>query len=141
MSDYTMSRMPGGCHPKAGTPMPSAHLWAWARVVSSGADGHSTKSAPIRNAQGVALGDRLAQKLHERRVDARVRDAAGRENKPHPCLLYVAVMTPSSRAGRTDAREDRLDTTAKLIAVTTPQPPARTTGMSARANCADRPDR
>jgi hypothetical protein len=33
------------------------------------------------HAEGVALVDRLAQELHERRVDAGVRDAAGREKK------------------------------------------------------------
>ena len=56
-----------------------------------------------RDAERVALGDRLAEQVDERRVDARVRDAAGREKKPHACLLYVAVMTLSSRAARSGA--------------------------------------
>src|SRR5713226_7892853 len=71
----------------------------------------------------VALADRLAEKLHERRVDAWVRDASGREKKPHACLLYVAVMTLSSRAARSGAGEYRPDTVARLIAVATPQAP------------------
>ncbi len=38
---------------------------------------------PCRDAQSVGLGDRLAQQFDERRMDARVPDAGGREKKFH----------------------------------------------------------
>jgi hypothetical protein len=80
----------------------------------------------------VALGDRLAEKLHKRRADARVRDASGREKKPHACLLYVAVMTllESREIG---CMGYRLDTIAKLIPVATPQAPRMHIGRSGRS--------
>jgi len=50
--------------------------------------------------QGVGVGDRFAQQVNQRVVNARVLDAGGSEKKLHPCLLYVAVLMPSSRVGR-----------------------------------------
>ena len=69
------------------------------------------------DAEGAGVGDRLAQQVDQRVVDARVLDARGSEKKPHACLLYVAVMTLSSRVGRASAVEVRLATAAKLIRV------------------------
>ena len=65
---------------------------------------------------GAGVGDRLAQQVGQRIEDARVRDAAGREKKPHVCLPGAAVMTLSSRVEKSGTSEDRLDTAAKLIA-------------------------
>src|SRR6185437_12144031 len=49
--------------------------------------------------QGAGVGDRFAQQVDERVLDAGVLHAAGSEQKLHAGLLYVSVMTPSSRVG------------------------------------------
>src|SRR5215216_4604358 len=55
-----------------------------------------------RNAEGVGLGNRFAQKVDQRVVDARVLDASGREKKPHGCSFArgVGVVLPSGRLSR-----------------------------------------
>src|SRR4051812_32112228 len=57
-----------------------------------------------RNAKGAALGDRLAKEVEKRIVDARVRDAGGREKKLHAASPGSVATDPS--AGR-DGRRPR----------------------------------
>src|SRR4051794_9943547 len=64
--------------------------------------GRSTHRVPVLrrgNAEGVGVGDRFAQKVDQRVVDARVLDAPGRKEKLHARLQDVAIMTLSSRVG------------------------------------------
>src|SRR6266496_5671638 len=48
------------------------------------------------NADGVGLGNRFAQEVYQRVVDARVLDPSGREKKPHGCSFArgVGVVLP-----------------------------------------------
>jgi hypothetical protein len=54
---------------------------------------------PVRRGgdqEGAGIGDRFAQQADQRVVNALVLDTSGREQKPHACFLYVAVMMLSS---------------------------------------------
>ena len=55
-----------------------------------------------RNAEGVGLANRFAQKVDQRLVDARVPDASRSEKKPHGCSFArgVGVVLPSDRLSR-----------------------------------------
>ena len=52
--------------------------------------------------EGVGVGDRFAQQVDQRVVDARVLDASGSEKKPHGCSFArgVRVVFPSERLSR-----------------------------------------
>jgi hypothetical protein len=46
-----------------------------------------------RDTEGAGLGNRFAQEVDQRVLDARVLDASGREKKLQACLLYMSVIT------------------------------------------------
>src|SRR6266536_1651939 len=57
---------------------------------------HATPAPPgmayaARTAEGAGLGNRFAQQVDQRVVDARVADASGSEKKPHNSLLVYIV--------------------------------------------------
>ena len=97
-----------------------------------GGRAHGVAVLRRRDAQGTGVRYRLAQQVDQRIADACVRDAPGREKKPHACLLYVAVMTLLESRG--DPVHGKTDyAIAKLIARCDPSPKGKGTTTSYRS--------
>jgi hypothetical protein len=65
------------------------------------------------NAQGVALGNRLAQQVYQSVVDARVLDASGREQKFHG--VQARVVRQIRRRNKSEQEGGRKGTTTRLL--------------------------
>src|SRR4051812_2186305 len=68
-----------------------------------------------RDAERAALGDRLAEQLHERRMDARVRDATRREQQLQDASRCAYVLRPTCAWDHTQVQR-----TSKAATVATP---------------------